>query len=89
MDSGFTSVALSASAGTVGITALVMPANRASSEVGKMFVEYPAPAAAKPPSSPATGWRPAALKASAASGGITTNAESAMIEPTTPTNPTV
>lgn len=82
-------MAFSASAGTVGITALVMPANSASRDVGKMLVEYPAPAAANPPSRPATGWRPAALNARAASGGITTNAESAMIEPTTPTNPTV
>ena len=37
---------------------------------------------------PATGWRPAALKTIAASGGTTTNAASAMTDAVTPMTPT-
>lgn len=83
-----TVVAVWATWGTLGITALVIPANSASRVVGSTAVENPALTAAKPPRSPATGWRPTALKASAASGGTTRKEESAMIEADTPTNAT-
>ena len=65
-----------------------MPANNASRLVGTSEVEYPAPAEAKPPISPATGCRPAALNTSAASGGTTTKTASPMTDAVTPITPT-
>lgn len=82
-----TGVAWSAS-GRAPITPEVIPAKFASIGEGSMEVENEAPTAAKPPISPATGWRPAAANTSAARGGITTNEVSLMRFPLTPTKAT-
>lgn len=60
----------------------MIPENNASRLVTTNDVEYAAPAAAKAPSNPATGWRPAALNTIAASGGMTIITESAITCPT-------